>query len=112
MIGKEKAYPTVCNTSAVALCLNLARVARERPGTYQAFFGLPIPEEELRPRPISDADCGYFGEMVDPSFCIAPAFCVDELSRTTGEPAEHPEAPGPGPRSDDWRKPLDCGAPC
>lgn len=71
-IGQAAAYPSVRNHPAVALCLDFARIDRERPENYDTFFGEPLPEQQLRPRPISAADCEYFRPMVAPSFDLGP----------------------------------------
>lgn len=84
IIGQQKAYPTVRNNPAVALCLNFAHVDRHRPRSYDTFFGEAIPEAELAPRTITKEDREYFAEMVDPGFCIAPVLCVDELFGESG----------------------------
>jgi len=71
-IGGQTAYPTVRNHPAVALSLNFDRIDRERPKAYDTFFGLPIPEEQLEPQPMSRADREYFRPMIDPRFTPAP----------------------------------------
>jgi hypothetical protein len=72
MIGEETAYPAVRNHPAVALSLDFARIDRERPENYHTFFGQPLPDEELRPRPITKAQRDYFRPMVDPRLAFAP----------------------------------------
>jgi len=72
MIGEETAYPAVRNHPAVALSLDFARIDRERPENYHTFFGEPLPDEELQPRPITKAQCEYFRRMVDPGLGFAP----------------------------------------
>jgi len=72
MIGEETAYPAVRNHPAVALSLDFARIDRERPENYHTFFGEPLPDEELRPWPITKAQREYFRPMVDPSLGFAP----------------------------------------
>ena len=71
-IGEETAYPAVRNRPAVALRLDFARIDRERPESYDTFFGQPLPDEQLRPQPIPPAQRDYFGPMVDPSFRLSP----------------------------------------
>jgi hypothetical protein len=59
-IGDVRKYPSVCNKLAEALCLDFARVDRERPENYELFFGEPLPADVVRPRPMSTADRDYF----------------------------------------------------
>ena len=66
------AAPSVRNRPAVALCLDFARVDRERPENYWNFFGEALPDELLRPQPITPAQCDYFRDMIDPSFAAVP----------------------------------------
>jgi len=82
MIGEETAYPAVRNHPAVALSLDFARIDRERPENYHTFFGEPLPEEELQPRPITKAQREYFRPMVDPNFGCSPlvtAGCLPQI---------------------------------
>ncbi|MHC4176813.1 MAG: N-acyl amino acid synthase FeeM domain-containing protein [Planctomycetota bacterium] len=72
VIGEETAYPAVRNHPAIALCLNFARIDRERPENYDTFFGEPLPDEQLRPRPISKAQGDHFRPVVDPSLALVP----------------------------------------
>jgi len=67
-IGREKAYPTVRNHPAIALGLDFGWIERERPETHDRFFGQPLPDEQLRPQPISMAECDFFRPALDPSF--------------------------------------------
>ncbi|MHC4402258.1 MAG: N-acyl amino acid synthase FeeM domain-containing protein [Planctomycetota bacterium] len=86
-MGQPKAYPTVRNHPAVALCLNFAQLDRERPHSYDTFFGQPIHEEVLHPQPITAADCDYFSRMIDARFVPAPLSSSDEPSSSSGEAA-------------------------
>ena len=72
VIGEQKDYPTVRNNPAVALWMEFARLDREMPASYRALLADPFDDEQLRPCPISAADCDYFRPMVDPSFQCAP----------------------------------------
>ena len=80
-IGEETAYPAVRNSPAVALRLDFARIDRERPESYDTFFGRPFPDEQLQPQPISQAQRDYFGPMVDPSFRLSPREAAGYTSR-------------------------------
>ena len=71
--GGETFYPSVCDHPAVALCLDFARIDRELPRNYFKFFGVPIPEANLRRQPMSPRDREYFGKLVAPSFDLAPS---------------------------------------
>jgi hypothetical protein len=66
------------------LSLNFARIDRERPRSYDTFFGLAVPEEQLRPQPIPRADCEYFRPMIDPSFTPAPLVSIGGLPHNHG----------------------------
>jgi hypothetical protein len=77
-IGEEIAYPTVCDNPAVALSFDFIRVEREYPDIHEKFFGDPIPDEQLQPRPITMAECAYFRPMVASSFDHAR---LDEAGR-------------------------------
>ena len=59
-LAEERSYPLVCNNPAVALCLDFARIARERPPNYELFFGERLPDEHVLPRPMSAADAEHF----------------------------------------------------
>jgi hypothetical protein len=83
VIGREKSYPTVRNHPAVALSLNFDRMDRERPHSYDTFFGRPLPSELLEPRPITWAECEYFRPMVDPGFTPAPLGHTGSFYRTS-----------------------------
>jgi len=78
-IGQQRAYPSVRNRPAVALCLDFARLRREHPATYETLFGKPFPDKQLKPRPITTAERDFFRPMVDPSFDFAPMGEVDDL---------------------------------
>ena len=69
-MGEQKEYPTVRNNPALALWLEFARL--EGALDYVEFMGEPLRDEELRPHPMSVADCDYFGRMIDPSFQCVP----------------------------------------
>jgi hypothetical protein len=77
-IGEKRAYPTVKNHPAVALSLNFDRLDRNRPKCFSTFFGQWLPEEELRPRPISSAQREFFRNMVDPAFRAVPLEEMDD----------------------------------
>jgi len=81
MIGEETAYPAVRNHPAVALSLDFAQIDRERPENYHTFFGEPLPDEELQPRPITKAQREYFRRMVDPSLGFTPLEAAGCLAR-------------------------------
>lgn len=86
-MGEVREYPTARNHPAVGLALNFARLDRERPESFETFFGQWLPEEQLRPRPISPADIDYFRPMVDASFRAPP---IGDLYDMLGEPADAP----------------------
>ncbi len=72
VIGEQKVYPTVRNNPAIALWMEFDCVDREGPQSYRSLLADPLSDEELRPHPISLADCDYFGRMIDPSFQCMP----------------------------------------
>ena len=81
--GGLRAYPTVRNRPALALALNFDRVDRQRPKSFDTFFGQWIPEEKLQPQPILPEDAEYFRPMVDPAFQAVPLEEIDFTSRST-----------------------------
>jgi len=64
-IGETSSYPCVHNKPAVPLCLNFDGAARRFPERRNKFFGDPIPEELLRPQPISETDRDYLQMVLD-----------------------------------------------
>jgi hypothetical protein len=72
VIGEQKEYPTVRNNPALPLWMEFDRVDREGPQSYRTLLADPLGDEELRPHPMSLADCDYFGRMIDPSFQCVP----------------------------------------
>jgi len=72
VIGEEREYERVCNKPAVALALDLNRLAVIHPRAYKRFFGLPFPEEELEYRPISDEFRAELSMMVDATYVAEP----------------------------------------
>lgn len=78
-IGPQKAYPTVRDHPALALSLNFARVDRDRPASFETFFGQWLPAEQLEPRPITRAEIDVFRPMVDPSFRLVPVGDIEDL---------------------------------
>jgi len=71
-IGQQRVYPTVRNHPAVAMSLDFARIDREPPGCYDAFFGESLRDELLEPCPITPAEVDFFRPMIDPTFKLAP----------------------------------------
>jgi hypothetical protein len=59
-IGDNRDYPAVNGNPAVALCLDFARVQRERPDIWERFVGAPLPPWCLEAQPISGEDRRYF----------------------------------------------------
>ncbi len=64
-LGGWRSYPTVRNRPAVALILDFDRVDRERPKSFDTFFGQWLPDEMVVSRPITPAESAYFAPMVD-----------------------------------------------
>lgn len=83
-VGPLRAYPTVRNNPAVALALNFDKVDRERPASFDTFFGQWLPEDQLKPQPIPLAQSDYFRRMIDPSFRIAP-LPVEDVAETNAQ---------------------------
>ncbi len=67
-IGGWRSYPSVCNRPAVALLLDFERIDRERPASFNTFFGEWLPEEMTEPRPITLRQRDYFEPMVDDGY--------------------------------------------
>lgn len=59
-LADERSYPQVRNRPAVALYLDFARIARERPPNYELFFGKHLAAEQLLPRPMPVEDAEHF----------------------------------------------------
>jgi hypothetical protein len=68
-IGDERIYPTVCDHPAVALCLDFERIDRERPPTYDRFFGAEIPSHLLEPAPMSAEETNFFSAIAEADEC-------------------------------------------
>ena len=85
IVGSERAYRGVCNKPAVALALDLERLAVNHPRAYKRFFGTLFPEEELQYRPISDEFRAELSIMVNATYVPDPhpdaAFCSREADR-------------------------------
>jgi hypothetical protein len=69
-IGDVRRYPSVCDHLAIALSLDFQRIDRERPPTYDRFFGKPIPHALLAPCPMSREEIVYFSPLVDGDGCL------------------------------------------
>jgi hypothetical protein len=62
-VGPLRIYPSVRNAPAVALCLDFAAIDRNRPKCWTMYFGSRLPDEELRPIPMSADERDYFGPI-------------------------------------------------
>jgi hypothetical protein len=71
-MGGLRKYPTVRDRPAVAMCLDLAQVDRERPNNYEKFFGQAIGTDHLQASVMSEDQRAYFVPMLDPSFPCVP----------------------------------------
>ncbi len=78
VMGEQRDYPNVRNRPALALWAEFARLRREQSASYLALLDDPLDDEQLRPRPISRADCEYFRPMIDPSYQYSPIGGADE----------------------------------
>mgnify|MGYP000490780224 CR=1 FL=1 len=91
-MGQQKSYPTVRHRPAVALWLEFSRFHSElrcHPN-YEVFFGEQLPEQQLQPCFMSQAEREYFGRMIDPSFKLAPLGSGElDFGPMVGEPASH-----------------------
>lgn len=56
-IGDLKTYPSVRDTPAVACCLDFARIDRDRPKCWSAYFGTRLSADELVSYPMTDEEC-------------------------------------------------------
>lgn len=71
-IGEERCYPSVRNRPAIALCLDLVRLHRERTKAYETLFMPALPDEQFASNPLEPAESQYFQPMVDSTFDCAP----------------------------------------
>ena len=71
-ISDERSYPSVCDHRAVAMCLNFSMIDRHRSLDYRRFIGTPLHEDQVRPRPISEADRKFFEPMSTGALHAAP----------------------------------------
>ncbi|MFQ5731043.1 MAG: hypothetical protein ACE5KM_03705 [Planctomycetaceae bacterium] len=72
-VADEQPYPTVCNTTGVACCLDFNEIDRNRPACYDKFFGEAIPEARQTPRSMSEDEIAYFRPMTEFSVDLVPA---------------------------------------
>jgi hypothetical protein len=72
-IADERAYPSVQNNPAVALCLDLNKIKRDPPKNYAMFFGEALPVEQLQARPIDAVDQAHFERIIQ---AAAPAISL------------------------------------
>jgi hypothetical protein len=82
-IGDYRDYPAVNGNPAVALCLDFARVQRERPDIWERFVGAPLPPWCLEAQPISAEDRRYFLRLSDGSAEMDSVDAGDEGTGTT-----------------------------
>jgi hypothetical protein len=85
ILGGQKEFPTVRNTTGMALWAEFARLQREQSASYLAMLDDPFDDEVLAPRPISAADCEYFRPMIDPTYQYVPIGDAEEEVAATGE---------------------------
>lgn len=71
-IGEERSYPSVRNRPAIALCLDLVRLHRERTKAYETLFMPAIPGEQFASNSLDLSEREYFRSMVDSTFDCAP----------------------------------------
>jgi hypothetical protein len=71
-VGPARAYPSVQNAPAVALCLDFAAIDQNRPRCWTMCFGSPLPHEALVAQPMSDEECNYFGPIARLIECPNP----------------------------------------
>lgn len=62
-IGQRKDYELVCGNPAVPLCLDLNEIAKNRPKSWERFFGDPLPPSVLQTQPIATDDREYFEQL-------------------------------------------------
>jgi hypothetical protein len=77
-LGGERSYPQVLNNPAVALTVDFERLDRTRPVGYEVFFGEPLADEELRPRPMCDDERRRFEEIATYGLGFTPVGPSDE----------------------------------
>lgn len=80
--GERKNYPTVRNRPATAFALNFDQIDRERPRSFDTFFGQWLPDGQVTPQPLSQSDRDFFCPMVDASFTVVPLEIPGALSES------------------------------
>lgn len=73
--GSERSYPSVRNNPAVACCLDLARLDRNRPA-YDQYFGETISPEKLFPVGMTESETAFFSRAAEStSICLPGVMC-------------------------------------
>ena len=65
LIGDVTRYETVCYQPAVALCLDMLRLAERHPHGYAKLFGACHPADALRPRPMSREVVQWIADLLE-----------------------------------------------
>jgi hypothetical protein len=73
-VGPLRHYPSVQNAPAVACCLDFARVDRDRPRTYDDFFGTPLPRHLLTAAPMGEEQIRIFRPAAELAQTCLPVF--------------------------------------
>jgi len=77
--SEVRAYPSVRNHPAVALCLDFAHIDQFPPDCYDRFFGEQIDPAHLKPCEMSDSDRKFFARAVT-SQCTSLPLGTGEFS--------------------------------
>lgn len=74
-MGPPRSRPGAQHQPTVGMCLDLERIEAERLACYEAFFGEPIPEQQLLPQPMPAREQAYFRHFVEgkKTRCTLPA---------------------------------------
>ena len=65
VIGGLTRYETVCYQPAVAMCLDMVRLAERHPQGYAKLFGTRHPADALRPKPKSRAVVQWIADLLE-----------------------------------------------
>ena len=74
VIGGLTRYETVCYQPAVALCLDMVRLAEKHPYGYAKLFGVRHPADAIRPKPMSREVVRWIADLLESNDKSASCF--------------------------------------
>jgi hypothetical protein len=77
-IGALKTYPSVRDAPAVACCLDFAKIDRDRPRCYAAYFGSRLPADDLISHPMTDNEIRLFRPLAEQAGLAMPQMTFTE----------------------------------